>query len=139
MSYVNPLFRLPLRFRKSCEPPSPERQIDGKLEVIYCVGGVTSPLLANIYLHWFDHRFQRADGPAQWAGAKLVRYADDFVVLARYISPQLRGWIESKLKGWLGLQINREKTRVLNVQQTGQSLDFMGYNFRYDRDSRGAH
>src|SRR5437867_8087216 len=54
-------------------------------------GGVLSPLLANIYLHWFDHLFQRADGPAQWAKAKLVRYADDFVVLARYISPQLRG------------------------------------------------
>ena len=43
-----------------------------------------SPLLANVYLHWFDKLFHRADGPAQWAGAKLVRYADDFVVLARY-------------------------------------------------------
>ena len=40
-------------------------------------GGPLSPLLANIYLHWFDHLFQRADGPAQWAKAKLVRYADD--------------------------------------------------------------
>ena len=50
-----------------------------------------SPLLANVYLHWFDHLFNRQDGPAQWAKAKLVRYADDFVVLARYISPQLRG------------------------------------------------
>jgi RNA-directed DNA polymerase len=100
-------------------------------------GGVLSPLLANIYLHWFDHLFQRADGPAQWAKAKLVRYADDFVVLARYISPQLQGWIESKLEGWLGLQINREKTRVLAVQQPGQSLDFLGYTFRYDRDLLG--
>ena len=49
-------------------------------------GGVISPLLANIYLHWFDKVFHRADGPAQWAKAKLVRYADDFVVLARYQS-----------------------------------------------------
>ena len=40
-------------------------------------GGVISPLLANIYLHWFDKLFHRADGPAQWANAKLVRYADD--------------------------------------------------------------
>jgi len=46
-------------------------------------GGVISPLLSNVYLHWFDKLFHRADGPAQWAGAKLVRYADDFVVLAR--------------------------------------------------------
>jgi RNA-directed DNA polymerase len=40
-------------------------------------GGVISPLLSNLYLHWFDKLFHRADGPAQWAGAKLVRYADD--------------------------------------------------------------
>lgn len=100
-------------------------------------GGVLSPMLANIYLHWFDHLFQRADGPAQWAKATLVRYADDFVVLARYISPQLRGWIEGKLEGWLGLQINREKTRVLDLRQTGQSLDFLGYTFRRVRDRYG--
>jgi len=101
-------------------------------------GGVLSPLLANIYLHWFDHLFQRADGPAQWAKARLVRYADDFVVLARYISPQLRSWIESKLEGWLGLQINRDKTRVIHLQQAGQSLDFLGYSFRYDLDQYGS-
>jgi RNA-directed DNA polymerase len=100
-------------------------------------GGVLSPLLANIYLHWFDHSFERGDGPAQWAKAKLVRYADDFVVLARYISSQLRDWIEGKLEGWLGLQINREKTRVVDLRQTGQSLDFLGYTFRYDRDQYG--
>jgi RNA-directed DNA polymerase len=94
-------------------------------------------LLANIYLHRFDHLFQRADGPGQWAKAKLVRYADDFVVLARYISPQLRGWIEDKLEGWLGLQLNRGKTRVLDLRQPGQGLDFLGYTLRYDRDQYG--
>ena len=46
-------------------------------------GGVISPLLANIYLHGFDSAFHGPDGPAQWANARLVRYADDFVVLAR--------------------------------------------------------
>ena len=40
-------------------------------------GGVISPLLANLYLHWFDTVFQRSTGPGTWAGAKLVRYADD--------------------------------------------------------------
>jgi hypothetical protein len=30
-----------------------------------------------LYLHWFDKAFHRADGPSQWAGAKMVRYADD--------------------------------------------------------------
>jgi len=46
-------------------------------------GGVISPLLANIYLHWFDRVFHAKDGPARRVGAVLVRYADDFVVLAR--------------------------------------------------------
>jgi RNA-directed DNA polymerase len=40
-------------------------------------GGVISPLLANVYLHWFDKAFHETGGPAQWAKAKLVRYADD--------------------------------------------------------------
>lgn len=100
-------------------------------------GGVLSPLLANIYLHWFDQAFYRLDGPAHWANAKLVRYADDFVVLARYVTPRLRHFIESKLEGWLGLQINREKTRILDLRQPNQSLDFLGYTFRYDRDRFG--
>ena len=114
------------------KPPTVRRNDRGTPQ-----GGVLSPLLANIYLHWFDHLFQRVDGPGQWAKAKLIRYADDFVVLARYIGPQLRGWIEGKLEGWLGLQINREKTRVLDMRASGQSLDFLGYTFRNDRDRYG--
>ena len=114
------------------KPPTVRRNDRGTPQ-----GGVISPLLANVYLHWFDHLFQRTGGPGQWAKAKLVRYADDFVVLARYISPKLRGWIEGKLEGWLGLQINREKTRVLKLLQTEQSLDFLGYTFRNDRDQYG--
>jgi len=100
-------------------------------------GGVISPLLANIYLHWFDAVFHRQDGPAQWASAKLVRYADDFVILARYIGPQLEAFIEAKIEGWLGLKINREKTRILDAREPGQTLDFLGYSFRYDRDLSG--
>jgi RNA-directed DNA polymerase len=97
-------------------------------------GGVISPLLSNLYLHWFDKLFHRADGPARWAGARLVRYADDFVVLARYQGPRLTGWIESKLEGWLGLEINREKTRVVQLKEEGANLDFLGFSFRYYTD-----
>lgn len=100
-------------------------------------GGVISPLLANLYLHWFDKLFHRYDGPAQWAGAKLVRYADDFVVLARYQGPKLRGWVEAKIEGWMGLEINREKTRVVNLREEGERLDFLGFTFRNDRDLYG--
>ena len=92
-----------------------------------------SPLLANLYLHWFDKVFHRASGPAHWAKAKLVRYADDFVVLAQQQTPRLVGWIETKLESWMGLEINREKTRVVKLRQQGASLDFLGFTFRYDR------
>jgi len=101
-------------------------------------GGVISPLLANIYLHWFDKVFHRADGPAQWAKAILVRFADDFVVLAWYQSQQLRGFIEGKLERWMGLEINREKTRVVNLKEPRTSLDFLGYTFRFVRDRHGG-
>jgi RNA-directed DNA polymerase len=100
-------------------------------------GGVLSPLLANVYLHWFDKRFHQANGPAEFARAKLVRYADDFVVLARYQGPRLRAWLEQVLEGWLGLTINREKTRVVNLNEEGSWLDFLGYRFRYERDRQG--
>ena len=100
-------------------------------------GGVISPLLANLYLHWFDTVFYRVGGPAHWAQAKLVRYADDFVVLARYQGTQLREFVESKLETWMGLEINRDKTRVVDLKQEGASLDFLGFTFRYDRDRKG--
>jgi RNA-directed DNA polymerase len=100
-------------------------------------GGVISPLLANLYLHWFDTVFYRPGGPAQWAKAKLVRYADDLVVLARYQSPKLQGWMESKLETWMGLEINRDKTRVIDLREEGASLDFLGFTFRQDRSCYG--
>jgi RNA-directed DNA polymerase len=100
-------------------------------------GGVISPLLANIYLHWFDHVFHAKGGPAQWARAVLVRYADDFVVLARSAGEDLREFIEKKIEDWLGLKINREKTRVVNLREQGAALEFLGYSFRLDRDKHG--
>jgi RNA-directed DNA polymerase len=100
-------------------------------------GGVISPLLSNLYLHWFDKVFHRAEGPGQWANAKLVRYADDFVVLARRQTERIAQFIESKLEQWMGLELNREKTRVVDLKQVGASLDFLGYTFRYDQDRHG--
>jgi RNA-directed DNA polymerase len=100
-------------------------------------GGVISPLLANVYLHWFDKRFHWADGPGPMHGARLVRYADDFVVMARRQSPELVGPVEWLLEDWLGLTINRDKTRVVNLDAEGTQLDFLGYTFRYDRDLYG--
>jgi RNA-directed DNA polymerase len=100
-------------------------------------GGVISPLLANVYLHWFEVAFHRDDGPAKWAGARIVRYADDFVVLARWMGPRLIAWIESQLEGRFRLTINRDKTRVVSLRKPGASLDFLGFTLRYDRDRYG--
>jgi RNA-directed DNA polymerase len=101
---------------------------------------VISPLLANLYLHWFEKKFSSSEGPGRWASAKLVRYADDFVVLARYQSPRLVNWIEGLLEGRFQLTVNREKTRIVKLQRPGQSLNFLGFTLRYDRDLFGrAH
>src|SRR6185437_9588983 len=100
-------------------------------------GGVISPLLANVYLHWFEKAFHGPAGPANWAKAKIVRYADDFVVLARYQGEPLKAWIETQLEGRFRLTINRQKTRVVDLNEPGATLDFLGFTFRYDRDRFG--
>lgn len=102
-------------------------------------GGVISPLLANIYLHWFDRVFHAKEGPAKKAKASLVRYADDFVVLARCVGEETLEFIEAKIEGWLGLKINREKTRVIDLREQGGTLEFLGYSFRLDRDRYGRN
>ena len=100
-------------------------------------GGVISPLLANVYLHWFEKVFYSSSGPGNWAKAHIVRYADDFVVMAHYQGGRLRDYVESKIESWLCLELNREKTKVVDLRQPGVGLDFLGYTFRYDRDIRG--
>lgn len=100
-------------------------------------GGVISPLLANIYLHWFEKAFYGPQGPANWAQARMVRYADDFVILAQRITPQLVEWVESQLEGRFRLTINRSKTRTVDLKQPSASIDFLGYTFRFDRDLFG--
>ena len=101
-------------------------------------GGVISPLLANIYLHELDKRWQAPGGPRERYNARLVRYADDFVVLARHIGEPIHRAVEGMVEGVLGLTLNREKTRVVNLQAEGASLDFLGYTFRRDKDLRGG-
>ena len=64
-------------------------------------------------------------------------YADDFVVLARWMGEDLREFVEGKIEDWLGLKINREKTRVVDLRVPRAALDFLGYRFRLDRDRYG--
>lgn len=100
-------------------------------------GGVISPLLANVYLHDFDRAFHGREGPAQGAQARLVRYADDFVVLARRMGAPVVQWLEAHLEQKLGLTLNRTKTRVVQLSAPNTMLDFLGFTFRYCADRFG--
>ena len=80
--------------------------------------------------------FHREGGPYHWAKARLVRYADDFVVLAYWQGQRIQQWITATLEDWLGLEINRAKTTVVHLKQS-ESLDFLGFTFRFDKDLRG--
>jgi RNA-directed DNA polymerase len=118
--------------------PVEERGEDGRPKVSRPTsgtpqGGVISPLLANLYLHWFDVRFHRSNGPGVWARARMVRYADDFVIMARYVGVRITGWVDETVEGWLGLTVNRTKSRVIVLSpESDASLDFLGYTFRYE-------
>lgn len=92
-------------------------------------GGVISPLLANLYLNSLDHGVN--DRPE--LDAKLVRYADDFVLLCR---PGDGAALYRRLKSYLqrkGLKLNETKTRVLDVRQ--ESFRFLGFEVGW-RQSR---
>jgi RNA-directed DNA polymerase len=88
-------------------------------------GGVISPLLSNIYLLALDKAF--ADG----RHGRLVRYADDFVVLCRN---ERQAGAAQKLAGQvlagLGLELHPEKTRVVDLREGREGLDFLGCHFR---------
>jgi RNA-directed DNA polymerase len=92
-------------------------------------GGVISPLLANLYLHWFDKKFHRLDGPRHTVNARLIRYADDFVIMAKEIGAHVKDFVSSTIEKWLGLSINQEKTKVIRVKEVGEAMDFLGYTF----------
>jgi len=89
-------------------------------------GGVISPLLANLYLHWLDRFWERRAYGKRSHDAHMVRYADDFVILCGR-RPEFYLAEARKILDRLGLTLNAEKTRVLNVQE--DSFDFLGHRF----------
>jgi len=84
-------------------------------------GAVLSPLLANIYLHRFDEEMTRA-------GYRMVRYADDFVILCRTPEEAEQARQEAqRTLAHMGLQLHPEKTRI--VDATREKFQFLGYEF----------
>jgi RNA-directed DNA polymerase len=86
-------------------------------------GAVISPLLANIYLHPLDELMAAR-------GYRMVRYADDFVVLcksreeATAALAQIGAWVRAN-----GLRLHPDKTHVGDCRQRGEGFDFLGYRF----------
>ena len=96
-------------------------------------GGVISPLLANIYLHWFE-TIVSLTAKACGQVMSIVRYADDFVILAPSWADGFLQRVEGILEGRMGLTVNREKTKVLDFREPHTTLTFLGYDFRMVRD-----
>ena len=46
---------------------------------------------------------------------------------------KIPSWVEDKIEEWMGLAINRDKTKVIDTTKSGTTLDFLGYSFRYDK------
>src|SRR3989454_1551427 len=105
-------------------------------------GGIISPILANVYLHyaldlWFERVFQRSSR----GGAFLHRYADDFVCgFGREEEAQrFYGELEERL-GKFGLELAADKTRVIpfsRYRRGETSFDFLGFEFRWGTDRKG--
>jgi group II intron reverse transcriptase/maturase len=113
-------------------------------------GGVISPLLANVYLHYvLDDWFARAVAPQCRGQAHLVRYADDFVATFEYEEDARRFYADLPRRlGKYGLLLASEKTRLFRFGRFARAqaeargeyvekFDFLGFQFRCGRTRRG--
>jgi RNA-directed DNA polymerase len=90
-------------------------------------GAVISPLLANIYLHPLDELMAAR-------GYRMVRYADDFVVLCK--SREEAAAALADIAAWVmenGLRLHPDKTHVGDCRQVGEGFEFLGYRFEAGR------
>jgi group II intron reverse transcriptase/maturase len=106
-------------------------------------GGVISPVLANIYLHYaLDLWFERVVRPQQQGRCRMIRYADDFVACFEY--RQEAEAFEKGLKERLakfGLEVAADKTKTLRFGHNGGPhngrFDFLGFEFYWEPDRQG--
>ena len=95
-------------------------------------GGVISPLLANIYLDVLDTVW-KLKKVQERLGARLIRYADDFVVLCENNTERILRGIRAVLNS-LELKLNEEKTKVAEVRQ--QDITFLGFSIGVKKSIR---
>jgi RNA-directed DNA polymerase len=106
-------------------------------------GGIISPMLANVYLHYaLDMWFQEVVKTYMKGEACLIRYADDFVCAFEYEQDALSFFkvLEKRLEKY-GLQLAADKTRIIRFSRGqgsgGSRFDFLGFEFRWDKDRAG--
>lgn len=105
-------------------------------------GGLISPVLANVYLHYvLDLWFEKAIKPKLQGEAYYVRYADDFLILFQYENEAqaVLNTLENRL-GKFSLELAEEKTRILPIGRfkgTKEDFDFLGFTF-YNTTTRGG-
>jgi RNA-directed DNA polymerase len=92
-------------------------------------GGVISPLLANLYMNRFLKHWRR-QGKGQQLRARLVNYADDFVILSAGHAAQALAWTAKVMAG-LKLNLNPAKTSIRDARR--ERFDFLGYSFGPER------
>lgn len=97
-------------------------------------GGVISPLLANIYMHLVDRIVNNKKSLFHQTGIKIVRYADDFVLMGKKITQQAKEKLQELLNR-MGLKLNETKTRHIEAKE--ESFNFLGFTVRYDKDLKG--
>jgi len=89
-------------------------------------GGVISPLLSNLYLHILDRIWERRQLQRK-IGARLIRYADDCIVLCKWGTEKPMNTLKYVFDR-LELSINERKTHITDAYQSG--FDFLGFEFR---------
>lgn len=98
-------------------------------------GGVISPLLANIYMHLVDKIVNNTKDIFHQTGIRIIRYADDFVLLGEKITEEAMKRLRSVLTR-MGLKLNEQKTRQVQARDT--AFNFLGFTIRYDKDLYGG-
>jgi RNA-directed DNA polymerase len=97
-------------------------------------GGVISPLLANIYFHLLDRIINNTQSLFSKHGVRIVRYADDFVLMGKKVPEKVIDKLKSLLHR-MGLSLNEGKTRKIDART--ESFNFLGFMIRYDKDIKG--
>ena len=96
-------------------------------------GGVISPCLCNVYLHRLDRQW------AERGTGVLVRYADDLVVMCRTRGEAERALVALReILAELGLTLKDAKTRIVELREGGEGLDFLGFHHRWVRGNTPA-